>query len=58
MKTEAIAPKTKRQKRSQRQGQDGDIRTVAATIRWALVLPVDFEGDDTSLTQAQLAVLK
>jgi len=29
-----------------------------ATIRWAQVLPVDFDGEDTSLTQAQLAVLK
>lgn len=58
MKTEALTNRTKRQEQAQRQTKDREIRTVAATIRWALVLPVDFDGEDTSLTQAQLAVLK
>jgi hypothetical protein len=58
VKTEATVRKTKRREQAQRQAQDGEFHAVAATIRWALVLPVDFDGDDTSLTQAQLAVLK
>jgi hypothetical protein len=58
VKTEATARKTKRQQQAQRQARDGEFHAVADTIRWALVLPVDFDGDDTSLTQAQLAVLK
>jgi hypothetical protein len=58
VKTEALTNRTKRQEQAQRQTKDREIRTVAATIRWALVLPVDFDGEDTSLTQAQLAVLK
>ncbi len=42
----------------QPQGQDVEKRALVATIRWAQVLPVDFDGEDTSLTQAQLAILK
>jgi len=44
--------------RTRREPKDADVRTVAATIRWAQVLPVDFDGEDVSLTQAQLAILK
>ena len=44
--------------RTKREPKDGDARAVAATIRWAQVLPVDFDGEDASLTQAQLAILK
>lgn len=43
---------------TKRAPQNGERRAVAATIRWAQVLPIDFDGEDTSLTQAQLAVLK
>jgi hypothetical protein len=35
-----------------------DTGAIAATVRWAQVLPIDFDGEDTSLTQAQLALLK
>jgi hypothetical protein len=50
--------KLTRDEKAKRQARDGETRTVVATIRWAQVLPVDFDGEDTSLTQAQLAVLK
>jgi hypothetical protein len=50
--------KPPRDEQPKRQAKDGETRAIAATIRWAQVLPVDFEGEDTSLTQAQLAVLK
>jgi hypothetical protein len=50
--------KLTRDEKTKRQATDGETRTVVATIRWAQVLPVDFDGEDTSLTQAQLAVLK
>jgi hypothetical protein len=41
-----------------RERTEANPRAVAATIRWAQVLPVDFDGEDASLTQAQLALLK
>ena len=44
--------------RSNRNPKEADPRAVAVTIRWAQVLPVDFDGEDVSLTQAQLAILK
>jgi hypothetical protein len=50
--------KAPRDERAKQQHKDGETRAMAATIRWAQVLPVDFDGEDTSLTQAQLAVLK
>jgi hypothetical protein len=50
--------RAKREEQAKRQVKDGDTRSLAATIRWAQVLPVDFDGEDTSLTQDQLAVLK
>jgi hypothetical protein len=58
MKTEAQTPKTKRKAHPGRQGKDDEVFTVSATIRWARVFPVDFDGEDTSLTQDQLALLK
>jgi len=54
--TETAAPK--RPAAPQAQEQQAERRALLATIRWAQVLPVDFDGEDTSLTQAQLAVLK
>jgi hypothetical protein len=33
-------------------------RNGGAQSLWELVKPVDFEGEDTSLTQEQLALLK
>ncbi len=58
MRTEAKTRTTKRVGPSQRQLKDEEVRTISATIRWARVFPVDFEGEDTSLTQEQLAILK
>lgn len=53
-----MAKENKAREETKRQAKDGDTRAVVATIRWAQVLPVDFDGEDTSLTQAHLAVLK
>jgi diacylglycerol kinase family enzyme len=50
--------KATREEQAKHQAKVGETRTTVATIRWAQVLPVDFDGEDTSLTQAQLAVLK
>jgi hypothetical protein len=50
--------KARQGERTKPEPKDGEARTVVATIRWAQVLPVDFDGEDRSLTQAQLAVLK
>lgn len=47
-----------REARTKQQAKAGHTHNVVRTIRWAQVLPVDFDGDDTSLTQAQLAILK
>jgi hypothetical protein len=47
-----------RHERTEREATEADVRAVRATIRWAQVLPVDFDGEDVSLTQAQLAILK
>ena len=47
-----------RAEQAKRGPKDATARAVTATIRWAQVLPVDFEGEDASLTQAQLAILK
>jgi hypothetical protein len=58
MSKEAALHKETRAERAKRQPKDGAAEAVAATIRWAQVLPVDFEGEDASLTQAQLAILK
>ena len=44
--------------RTNREPKQADARAVGVTIRWAQVLPVDFDGEDVSLTQAQLALLK
>ncbi len=44
--------------RSSREPKQADARAVAVIIRWAQVLPVDFDGEDVSLTQAHLALLK
>jgi hypothetical protein len=54
----ATMDKVKRVERSNQEPKKADPRAVAATIRWAQVLPVDFDGEDVSLTQAQLAILK
>jgi hypothetical protein len=50
--------KARREEQVKQQAKVGKAQSLLATIRWAQVLPVDFEGEDTSLTQAQLAVLK
>jgi hypothetical protein len=55
---EAQTPKTKQRAHPGKTGKDEETLTVSATIRWARVFPVDFEGEDTSLTQAQLDLLK
>jgi hypothetical protein len=52
------ASKATKQERTEREAMQADSRAVRATIRWAQVLPVDFDGEDVSLTQAQLAILK
>ena len=44
-----------REERTKREPREADVR---ATIRWAQVLPIDFDGEDVSLTQAQLSILK
>jgi hypothetical protein len=56
--TQTETRRAQREAKAKRQVKDGESRAVVETIRWALVLPVDFDGEDTSLTQAQLAVLK
>ncbi len=38
--------------------EDAGNKALIAPLRWAHLLPVDFRGEDTSLTQAQLAVLR
>ncbi len=50
--------KATRHERTEREPAEADVRAVRDTIRWAQVLPVDFDGEDVSLTQAQLAILK
>ncbi len=58
MSQEAKARKSRLAPEAQHIPADAEKKAVAATIRWAQVLPVDFDGKDTSLTQAELAVLK
>gem|GEM_PF-5731178 len=58
MNTEATAAKRPPTPQVQQPQKDAQRKALVATIRWAQVLPVDFDGEDTSLTQAQLAVLK
>jgi hypothetical protein len=50
--------KAPRAERTKHEPKEADARAMAATIRWAQVLPIDFEGEDASLTQAHLAILK
>jgi hypothetical protein len=58
VKKEATATKRPAAPLAPQQRKDAERKALVATIRWAQVLPVDFDGVDTSLTQAQLAVLK
>lgn len=58
MTTEATTPKRPAAPPAQQQRKNAERKALVATVRWAQVLPVDFEGEDSSLTQAQLAVLK
>jgi len=58
VKTDATTVKSPVAPKAQPQTTEAERKAAVATIRWAQVLPVDFDGDDASLTQAQLAVLK
>ncbi|MGO9829766.1 MAG: hypothetical protein ACLPJH_06460 [Myxococcaceae bacterium] len=58
MSQEAIARPSRPAPEAQRRPEGAGKKAVAATIRWAQVLPVNFDREDTSLTQAELAVLK
>jgi hypothetical protein len=56
--SKGVAMSKATRQRTEREPAEADVRAVRDTIRWAQVLPVDFDGEDVSLTQAQLAILK